>query len=175
MTAAQEPCDLMNLTTLALLLLSPLLVWRVYSRVKAMMGRTRSILSRHWTGVLVFSAMVAVTASEVFTRVDLLAWLLVGTAGGIGYGVWGFRKTRREVTPEGYFFTPPARLGIAVAMLFFARILYIGIDMYAGTGKAPHFTDSPINMFAVGFTGAYFGLISAGLARWRMTLKKAQA
>jgi hypothetical protein len=162
----------MNLTTLALLLLSPLLVWRVYKRLKAMMGRSRSILSRHWTGLLVFVAMVAVPASELIRRPEMLAWLAVGTLGGIAYGVWGFRKTRREETAEGYFFTPPARLAMLIAMLFFARILYIGIDMYANTGPASKFTDSPINMLAVGITAGFFGTISAGLARWRMAAKK---
>ncbi len=46
-----------SITTLALLVLTPLLVWRIYSRIKTQMQRQRSIVSRHYTGVLVFGAM----------------------------------------------------------------------------------------------------------------------
>jgi hypothetical protein len=166
----------MNLTTLALLVLTPFLVWRVYSRLKTMMARQRSIVSRHWTGLGVFAAMVLVPASELVSRPAALAWLLVGTAAGIAYGLWGLRLTRFEDTDEGYYFTPNARLGILIAMLFTARILYIGFEMYANQGSnlpTPRFTDSPLTMLAVGLTGGYFGTFSAGLLRWRIKLKKA--
>jgi hypothetical protein len=55
----------MDLTTIALILLAPVLVWRVYSRVKSRMTRQRSIVSRHYTGLLAFFAMVALPASEL--------------------------------------------------------------------------------------------------------------
>jgi hypothetical protein len=63
-------------------------------------------------------------------------------------------------------------------MLFAARILYIGFEMYANQGSdlpTPRFTDSPLTMLAVGLTGGYFGTYSAGLLRWRARLKKAAA
>ena len=166
----------MNLTTLALLVLTPFLVWRVYSRLKAMMVRQRSIVSRHWTGLGVFAAMVLVPASELVKLPMSLAWLLIGTAAGIAYGVWGLRLTRFENTDEGVYFTPNARLGILIAMLFTARILYIGFEMYANQGSnvpTPRFTDSVITLLAVGVTGGYFATFSAGLLRWRGKLKKA--
>ncbi|MDB5919129.1 MAG: hypothetical protein JWR40_3363 [Massilia sp.] len=165
----------MNLTTLALLVLTPFLVWRVYSRLKTMMARQRSIMSRHWTGLGVFLAMVLVPASELVSRPPMLGWLALGTAFGVAYGVWGLRLTRFEDTDEGYYFTPNARLGILVAMLFTARILYIGFEMYANQGSnapTPRFTDSLVTMLAVGVTGGYFGTFSAGLLRWRLKLKK---
>ena len=101
----------MNLTTLALLVLTPFLVWRVYSRLRTMMARQRSIVSRHWTGLGVFLAMVLVPASELVSKPAMLGWLVLGTAAGIGYGVWGLKLTRFEDTDEGYYFTPNARLG----------------------------------------------------------------
>lgn len=166
----------MNLTTLALLVLTPFLVWRIYSRLRTQMSRQRSIVSRHWTGLGVFLAMVLVPASELVTRPTMLAWLALGFAAGIGYGVWGLRLTRFEDTDEGCYFTPNARLGIVVAMLFTARILYIGFEMYANQGSnvpTPRFTDSLLTMLVVGLTGGYFGTYSAGLLRWRRALRKA--
>ena len=166
----------MNITTLTLLVLTPFLVWRIYSRLRTAMARSRSIVSRHWTGLLVFAAMVLVPASELFRRLDMLGWLALGTAAGVAYGVWAFRHTRLEQTAEGCYFTPPARLGILIAMLFTARILYIGFEMYANQGSntpTPRFTDSLVTMLAVGLTGGYFGTISAGLALWRYRIRKA--
>jgi hypothetical protein len=166
----------MNLTTLALLVLTPFLVWRVDSRVKAQMQRQRSILTRHYTALLVFVAMILVPASELFTNLPALGWLAVGTAAGIGYGVYGLRITRFEDTPEGYYFTPNARLGIVIAMLFVARVLYVGFEIFANQGSnapTPKFTDSPLTLLSVGLLAGYFGTYSAGLLRWRIALKKA--
>lgn len=168
----------MNLATLALLVLTPFLVWRVYSRLRTAMARQRSIVSRHWTGLGVFAAMVLVPASELVTRPAMLGWLVLGAAMGIGYAIWGLRLTRFEETDEGCYFTPNARLGILIAMLFTARILYLGFEMYANQGSnvpTPRFTDNMVSMLVVGLTGGYFGTYSAGLLRWRSKLKKAAA
>jgi hypothetical protein len=166
----------MNLTTLALLVLTPLLVWRIYSRLKGMMARQRSIVSRHWTGLGVFAAMVIVPGSELVSRPALLAWLTVGAVAGIAYGIWGLRLTRFEDTGQGYYFTPNARLGILIAMLFVARLMYIGFEIYANQGAGtpmPRLTDSPLTLLSLGLAAGYFATYSAGLLRWRRALKKA--
>ena len=165
-----------TVTTIALLVLTPLLVWRVYARLKTQMQRQRSILTRHYTGIFVFLAMIAVPASELFGNPGSLGALAVGTAGGVGYGIWGLKLTRFNETDEGYFFTPNARLGIVIAMLFAARVLYIGFELYANQGSTaptPRFTDSPLTMLVVGLTGAYFGTYSIGILRWRLKRQKA--
>ncbi|MGZ8288370.1 MAG: hypothetical protein ACXWVD_14795 [Telluria sp.] len=168
----------MNITTIALLVLVPLLIWRVYARVKKMMARQRSIVSRHWTGVGVFTAMVLVPGSELVAQPMTLGWLAVGTAAGIGYGMFGLRKTRYEETPEGYWFTPNLYLGMLVAMVFIARIMYVGLEIYVNQGSAnalPRFTDSPLTLVSLGLFAGYFGTYSAGLLRWRHKMKKAAA
>jgi hypothetical protein len=162
-----------TVTTVALLLLTPVLVWRVYTRLKTQMQRQRSILTRHYTGIFVFVAMILVPASELLANLPALAALAAGTLGGIGYGIWGLKLTHFEETDEGYYFTPNARLGIVIAMLFMARVLYIGFELYANQGPAPRFTDSLLTMLVVGLTGAYFGTYSIGVLRWRMKRQKA--
>ena len=166
----------LTITTLALLVLTPLLAWRVYSRIKSRMERQRSIVSRHYTGVLAFGAMILVPAAQLLDTPYNLGALLVGAAGGIGYGVWGLKLTRFEDTPQGYYFTPNARLGIVMAMVLVARILYIGVEIYARKGSgvpAQRLTDSPLTMLCVGLTAGYFGWFSAGLLQWRRKLRKA--
>jgi hypothetical protein len=166
----------MSITTAALILLVPVLVWRIYQRLKTQMQRQRSILSRHYTGLLVFSGMVLVPLTELLDRPLSLAALALGAIAGIGLGSYGLRKTRFEDTPEGYFFTPPMRMGILVAMLLVARVIYLGIEIYMNQGSSrpnPRFSDSEATMFCVGLTGAYFATFSASLMRWRQRLRKA--
>lgn len=165
----------MSLTTLALIALVPLLVWRIYSRVRNQMTRQRSILSRHYTGLFVFVAMLLVPGSELGDRPFQLAALAAGAIAGIALGTYGLRRTRFEDTPEGYFFTPPSRMGILVAMLLVARVIYLGIEIYMNQGSSrpnPRFTDSPITMLCLGITAAYFATFSAHLMRWRQRKRK---
>jgi cytochrome b561 len=166
----------MSLTTLALIFLVPFLVWRVYQRLKTQMARQRSILSRHYTGLLVFGAMVVVPATELGDRPLSLAALAAGALAGIGLGTYGLRRTRFEDTSEGYFFTPPMRMGVLVAMLLVARVIYLGIEIYMNQGSSqpnPRLSDSPATMFCVGMTAAYFATFSASLMRWRQRVRKA--
>lgn len=165
----------MSLTTFALIALVPLLVWRIYSRIKNQMTRQRSIVSRHYTGLLVFAALVLVPGTQLGDRPFQLAALAAGSLAGIALGTYGLRRTRFEDTPEGYFFTPPSRMGILVAMLLVARVIYLGIEIYMNQGSNrpnPRFTDSPITMLCLGMTAAYFATFSAGLMRWRQRKRK---
>ncbi len=164
----------MDLTTIALLILVPVLAWRIYARVKARMERQRSIVSRHYTGLLVFFGMVVVPASEMSDPVAIAA-LAAGAVAGLALGAYGLRITRFEQTDEGYFFTPNARLGILVAMALVARVLYLGVEIYANKGSnmpTPRITDSPLTMLTVGLAAGYFWMYSLGLLRWRMKVRK---
>jgi hypothetical protein len=164
----------MDLTTLALIILAPVLVWRIYARVKSRMVRQRSIVSRHYTGLLAFFAMIAVPAGELADPLALAA-LAGGLLAGLALGLYGLRVTRFEETEEGYFFTPNARLGTLVAMALVARVLYLGVLIYANKGSSaptPRFTDSPLTMLTVGLAAGYFWMYSAGLLRWRMKVRK---
>jgi hypothetical protein len=165
----------MSLTTLALIFLVPFLVWRIYQRLKSQMARQRSIMSRHYTGLLVFGGMLLVPAAELGDRPLSLAALAAGAIAGIGLSTYGLRRTRFEDTSEGYFFTPPMRMGILVGMLLVARVIYLGIEIYMNQGSSqpnPRFSDSPATMFCLGLTAAYFAAFSATLMRWRQRLRK---
>lgn len=165
-----------SITTLILLVLTPLLVWRVYNRIKDRMMRQRSIVSRHYTGVLVFGAMILVPAAQLLDNLTNLAALLVGAAFGTGWSMFALKRTRFEDTQQGYYFTPPARLGILMAMILVARILYLGVEIYANQGKgipAPRLTDDTLTMLCVGLTAGYFAWYSAGLLQWRRRLRRA--
>lgn len=165
----------MSITTLALILLIPILVWRVYQRLKAQMARQRSIMSRHYTGLLVFGAMLLVPAAGMGERPLSLAALALGAAVGIALGIYGLRRTRFEETDQGYYFTPPMRMGVLVGLLLVARVIYLGIEVYMNQGSNlpnPRLSDSPLTMYCVGMTAGYFATFSASLMRWRLRLRK---
>lgn len=165
----------MSITTLALIFLVPILVWRIYQRLKTQMTRQRSIMSRHYTGLLVFGAMLLVPAAGMADRPLSLAALALGAVAGIALGIYGLRRTRFEETDEGYYFTPPMRMGVLVGMLLVARVIYLGIEVYMNQGSNqpnPRFSDSPLTMYCLGMTAGYFATFSASLMRWRLRLRK---
>jgi hypothetical protein len=165
----------MSLTTLALIILVPFLVWRVYKRVQSQMTRQRSILSRHYTGLLVFGGLLLVPATELGDNPFSLAALAAGALAGIALASVGLRRTRFEDTPEGYYFTPPMRMGVLIAMLLVARVIYLGIEIYMNQGSSqpnPRFSDSPLTMLALGVCAAYFATFSLSLMRWRQRKRK---
>lgn len=165
----------MSITTLALIVLIPVLVWRIYSRLKTQMARQRSIMSRHYTGLLVFAALVLVPLASLGGRPYALVALAGGAAMGVFLGLYGLRRTRFEDTDQGYYFTPDQRLGVLVAMVLVARIIYLGIQIYMNQGSNqpnPRFTDSPLTMYCLGLTASYFAAYSAGLMRWRQKKRK---
>ena len=166
----------MDISTIALLVLTPVLVWRIYTRLKGVLGRQRSVMQRHYTGALVFGAMAVVPASQFVSEPMMLGWLAIGVALGIGWGIWGLKLTRFETRPDGYFFTPNLRLGMIIAMLFVACLLYIAFEIYANQGSGlptPRVTDYPFFLPCLGLVSGYFGIISVGLLRWRNKLRKA--
>ena len=166
----------MDISTIALLALTPLLVWRIYSRLKGLMARQRSVMQRHYTGTGAFALIPIVVASQVAPDLAMLGWLGAGVGFGIAYGVWGLKITRFETTREGYFFTPNMLLGMVVAMLFVASILFIGFEIYAnqGTGlPTPRVTDYVFFLPCLGMMTGYFATYSVGLLRWRWRLRKA--
>src|SRR6476659_4943869 len=110
--------------TITLLIAVPLILWRVYSRIRRMVGRQKLSKVRPWITVVIFPLIIAMLALATLTHPERLAWLAAGLAGGAMLGVYGLRKTRFEATPQGFFYTPNAHLGIALSLLLVGRIAY---------------------------------------------------
>lgn len=160
----------METTTLALLVLIPLLVWRIYSRLKRMTRRQPSQWWRHRAAAILFPLLIAALA----TMLDMLAlsYLGAGTLAGAWLGIWSLQLTRFENTEQGFFFTPNRHLGIAVSMLFVARLLYRSLELYIDSRAAillptQDFTHSPLTLLALGLLAGYHATYGWGLLRWR--------
>lgn len=158
--------------TIALLIAVPLVLWRVYSRVRRMVGRQKLSRVRPWITVVVFPLIVAMLALATLSHPERLAWLAAGLAGGAMLAVYGLRKTRFEVTPQGFFYTPNAHLGIALSLLLVGRIAYRFIEIYAlnpGIVNTPQdFARSPLTLSVFGLLAGYYIAYAIGLIRWRL-------
>ena len=110
-------------TYLPFLIMIPLLIWRMYSRVKRSIGRQTLSRRRPWFTIVIFPLFLVILS--VATRGELapLGALAGGAVGGVLLGIYGLGKTKFEATPQGLFYTPNAHIGIALSVLFVGRVI----------------------------------------------------
>lgn len=165
-------------STIALLVLLPLLAWRVYSRFRRMIGRQRLSRVRPWITLTIFPALVALLAYAAQSHVERLGWLVGGLMIGALLAVYGLRLTRFEPTPQGLFYTPNVHLGIVLSLLFVGRIVYRLLEVYAIDTTAPpstaDFVRSPVTLALFGLLSGYYMAYAAGLVRWRNRVLRAK-
>jgi hypothetical protein len=162
--------------TLFLLALIPLIVWRMYSRVRRLVGRQRLSRVRPWITLTLFPLLVLALGYLAFPNLEVLGWLGGAIACGALLGAYGLKKTRFEPTREGLFYTPNAHLGIALSLLFAGRIAWRVIEVYVlepGRTRSPlEFAHSPLTLSIFGLLAGYYIAYAIGLLRWRFAVKK---
>jgi len=166
MAAAPHPSLLVSAGVGALIL------WRVYSRVRRMIGRQKLSNVRPWITAVAFPVLLGLLLlSSLAHRVNALG-LLAGVGCGAALGVYGLRLTKFEQTTEGLFYTPSAHLGIALSLLFLGRLAYRLGQTYVLAGQASvawpnDFTRSPLTLVIFGTLAGYYVTYAIGLLRWR--------
>jgi hypothetical protein len=158
-------------STILLIVLLPLLAWRVYARFRRMVGRQRLSRVRPWITLTIFPTLILLLAYAAQTHPERLGLLAVGLAAGAALGLYGLHMTRFEPTPQGLFYTPNVHLGIALSLLFAGRILFRLIEIYAIDPTAYHgasdFARSPLTLGVFGLLAGYYIAYAIGLVRWR--------
>jgi hypothetical protein len=166
--AAHHPSLLMSLGIVALV------IWRVYARVRRMVGRQKLSRVRPWLTVVIFPLLLALLSLGSLAHPLNLAVLAAGAALGGALGIYGLRLTTFEVTPLGRFYTPNAHLGIALSLLFVGRIVYRLTQFYFVVDPAaPSPTDfarSPLTLAIFGMLAGYYVAYAIGLIRWSRSL-----
>jgi len=150
----------------------PLVLWRIYARVRRNIGRQRSRAWRHWFGVTLFPLLVLLFALAALARPVAEGALWGGVAAGVALAIAGLRLTRYERTAEGFFYTPNAYIGVGLSLLLVGRILYRMTQLYganaaAAAGSSPDFARSPLTLLIFGMVAGYYAAYVAGLLRWR--------
>ena len=170
----------METTTLALLFLVPLLVWRIYSRLKKLVARQKSQLWRHRLVAFGVPALIVFLATTTKFDILPLSSLGAGVLAGGWLGVLGIKLSRFEQVGKDYYFTQHRYLGLAITMLFIARLLYRGMEIYLNTRldvpvPPPPFGQSPLTMAAYGMVTGYYAAYAWGLLRWRQRNRPLEA
>lgn len=148
-----------------------LVAWRIYSRVRRLAGRQKFSPIRSWISasllpVLLLTLLVG-TVSHPLRSLSELA----GIAVGAGLAIYGLRLTRFETTGQGRFYTPSAHIGVALSALFLGRVAYKIIHAYtstAGFTEPPaEMIKSPLTLLIIGTLAGYYAAYAIGLLRWR--------
>ncbi len=154
--------------------LVPLILWRLYARYRRLVSRQKSRAWRHWAAVVFFPAILALLAFTSLVRPLAEVALFGGVAIGIALSVIGLRHTRFEVAPDGFWFTPDARIGIALMSLLVARVLYrfyqmstAALPAAARGSQMQDLSRSPLTLVLIGMLLAYYTAYAIGLLRWR--------
>jgi hypothetical protein len=163
-------------TSTVFLLLIPLIIWRMYKRIRRLIGRQQSRPFRHWVAVIFLPVFLVLLMFVSLGSPWALAGLAAGVAVGIGLAVWGLRLTQFERTPQGFFYTPYMHIGIAISVLLLMRVSYRLFQMATLTGVAAqeatqNFTRSPWTTVIFGVLAGYYTCYAIGILRWRWVSK----
>lgn len=164
--------------SIAAAVLVPLLAWRIHARFRRASGRQR--LSRYRAPItltlygLIIGAMLLANMRRPAYSGGLALALIVG-----GYlAHYALGRTHFEPTPQGLFYTPHGPIGISLAVLFVARLVYRLVDVYLIDTAAPRsgaeFVQSPLTLTIFGLMAGYYVWYALGLARWRYRVLKAK-
>ncbi|MEB0030974.1 hypothetical protein QN372_09465 [Undibacterium sp. RTI2.1] len=168
-----------NSSTITLLVVLPLIAWRMYSRVRKLVGRQRLSKIRPWITLVIFPSLLVLLAFLSSSHLDRLMYMAGGLIIGSGLAVYGLKKTVFEPTPQGLFYTPNAHLGIALSLLFFCRIVYRMLDVDVLNPLDSHdmgnFAGSPLTLAVFGLLASYYIGYAIGLLRWRFAVLRAKA
>jgi len=152
------------------LVLVPLVLWRVYSRVKRLTTRQRSRVWRHRTTLVFFPLLLLMfCATAIQTNPIALLALAVGLPVGVVLGRISIGKAHLEQVGDEFYFTPHAPIGMAVAALFLGRMAWRAYQVFTRDPAATTqgFAASPMTLLTFGILAGYYMAFAYGLLAWR--------
>jgi len=158
--------------------ITALIAWRVYSRVRRMVGRQQLSSVRTWLTICLFPILLALLLGSSVHPATALA-SVAGVGLGTALGIYGLQLTKFEQTPVGLFYTPNARLGIALSLLFLGRVAYRTAQLYFSavpvSAATSDFARSPLTLLIFGTLAGYYVTYAVGLLRWRRHVRLSNA
>jgi hypothetical protein len=149
----------MTTSQLVPVLLVPLLIWRIYSRVRRNVGRQPYRANRLLGAAIFFSVMTALLGLAAAASHAALGALGAGLLVAFGLGALALHLTTWENSAAGEFYTPNRTIGLAVTLLFIGRIVYriattVGVPV--DPASRPALFQSPITLLIFGVTAGYY-------------------
>ena len=156
---------------ITVILVVALVVWRLYARIRRVIGRQRLYKMRPWVTVIAFPLILVLILSGSLLHPMTAVAVLGGAVVGIALGLLGTRLTKFEATPAGLFYTPNAHLGIGLSLLLLLRLGYrfVMLQMDGGSldPQSMQLGSSPLTMAIFGTLAGYYVTYAIGLLRWR--------
>ena len=160
--------------TFVLLAVLALVGWRVVARFRRMIGRQRLSRLRPRITLTLFPALSLLLVWAAHAHPERLLLLGAGLAAGAVLSLHGLRLTKFEAVPGALYYTPHTWLGVALSLLFVARIAYRLAEVYLLEPAAPHtledFGRSPLTLAVFGLLAGYNIGYAIGLVRWRRSV-----
>ena len=157
----------------------PIIVWRMYSRIRRNIGRQHLTKWRPWVTMTLFPLIIVLISLGAATQPMRLLAMAAGIAAGAALGVFGTKHTKFENTPEGIFYTPNAHIGIALSVIFFARVVYRMFQLYSLDPNAQpnpnDFASSPLTLSIFGLLAGYYVTYAIGLVRYKKGVERGEA
>jgi hypothetical protein len=152
-------------------ILTAVVVWAVYRRMRRSFGRQRVQEKRMWIRIGFLTLAAALIVTTVARDIDVVGALAAGIVCGAALAFAGLKYTKFEITPEGRFYTPHAYIGLVVTALFVGRLLYRFLGVYngvtppaaAGQSLAATYQHSPFLLAVFGVLVGYYVLYYLGV------------
>ena len=149
-------------------ILAPLIVWRIYRRLRTNIGRQPYRLRRVVTILTAFSLVLAIILVGSLAHSTLVLGLGGGLATGVVLGSLGLKLTQFDFSPSGGSYTPNPYLGIGVSLLLIGRIAYRFMVLYSngwptGAASPAGLGQSPLTLLLFGLTTGYYLCYYSGL------------
>ena len=156
---------------ITVILVVALVVWRLYARIRRVIGRQRLTKARPWITVIVFPLILVLLLTGSLLHPMTAVAVLGGAVVGIALGLLGTRLTKFEATAAGLFYTPNAHLGIGLSLLLVLRLGYRFVMLQVNGGsfdaQSMQLGSSPLTMAIFGTLAGYYVTYAIGLLRWR--------
>ncbi|WHZ19858.1 MAG: hypothetical protein OJF55_002007 [Rhodanobacteraceae bacterium] len=150
------------------IVIAPLIVWRLYARMRRNFGRQPIQPRRMWARVIILSVVIALFALEGLRGPSLAEGVAAGLLGGVVLGIVALRFTRFEIDGINDCYVPNPWIGLALTALLLGRLLYRFMVLYpamthaAADGYAAY-QRSPLTMAIFGLLIGYYIAYYAGL------------
>ncbi|MGH8184893.1 MAG: DUF1453 domain-containing protein, partial [Rhodanobacteraceae bacterium] len=112
------------------IVIAPLIVWRLYMRMRRNFGRQPIRPKRMWTRVAILSVVIVLFALEGLRGPMLAEGLVAGLLGGVVLGIVALRFTRFEIDGTNDCYVPNPWIGLGLTALLLGRLLYRFMALY---------------------------------------------
>jgi hypothetical protein len=147
-------------------LVSSLVVWRVYRRIRRNVGRQEFQPRRTLIRIAIFGLITISIAIAVVRHPAVLFGYAGGLLAGAVLAFVGLRLTYFDSTPEGRFYTPNVYIGVVLSLLLIARLAYRLLTLYSSpsvNSLPPSGMLSPVTLLILGLTAGYYIVYFTGI------------